>query len=187
MRTEPPVTIQRADYRAPGHWIEHVDLEFDLAPASTLVTAKLAVRRHPQSQADELVLDGEDLELVSLTLDGKAITPGRYWLRDGKLIINGMPARAELVVVNRIHPAANTQLSGLYVSNGNFFTQCEAEGFRRITFFPDRPDVMARYRVTLRADRAHYPVLLSNGNLVAEGELADGRHFARWEDPFPKP
>ncbi len=187
MRTETPVTIHRADYRAPDHRIERVELEFDLEPEATLVSSRLLVQRSPQAKGDELVLDGEDLELVSLALNGKPITAGRYAQRDGKLIINGLPERFELHVVNRIHPAANTQLSGLYVSNGNFFTQCEAEGFRRITFFPDRPDVMARFTVTLRADRSRFPVLLANGNLIAEGGLADGRHYARWDDPFPKP
>ncbi|MBU6438319.1 MAG: aminopeptidase N, partial [Betaproteobacteria bacterium] len=131
-----------------------------------------------------LVLDGEDVSLESIVLNGAAAAPQFV---DGKLLLGNMPERATLEIVSTCNPAANTQLSGLYTSQGTFFTQCEAEGFRRITYFLDRPDVMARYKVTLRANKALYPVLLSNGNLVSQRDLPDGMHQTVWDDPFPKP
>lgn len=150
------------------------------------------------SGAPELVLDGRsDVELVSVSVDGAEIAKADYEVTPkAKLLLSkGLPSDPkagspfELTIVTRIKPSANTSLEGLYVSGGNFCTQCEAEGFRGITFFPDRPDVMARYTTKLVADRAKFPVLLSNGNKVAEGvcEKDAGRHFALWEDPFPKP
>ncbi len=127
---------------------------------------------------------GEQLEFVSASVDGAQHAARAH---ASGLTVENVPAEFELTLVNLCNPAANTTLSGLYVSNGNFFTQCEAEGFRRITYFLDRPDVMAVFTVTLRADKAACPVLLSNGNLLEQGDLPDGRHFARWEDPFRKP
>jgi len=191
MRTEEPITIRREDYVPPGWLADEVELTFDLDAELTRVTATTRYRRNPAVSAP-FVLDGDGLELVALALDGVAPPAGGWTCTPHRLELRDPPERFTLTVVTALRPAANTALMGLYVSGGNFFTQCEAEGFRRITYFPDRPDVMSRYRVTLRADRERHPVLLSNGNLVASGVLepdAAGvvRHWARWEDPFPKP
>jgi aminopeptidase N len=151
------------------------------------VTSRLKLAaRNPAGHAP-LHLDGQGLELLSIELDGRLLAAGEYTLDADSLTIAALPARCELRVVTRIHPDSNTALEGLYVSGGNFCTQCEAEGFRTITYYPDRPDVMAVYTTTLEADKTRFPVLLSNGNCIARGELADGRHFATWHDPFPKP
>ena len=185
-----PTSIRRCDYTAPAFLVDRIELDFDLDPASTLVVAASQVRRNGPGSA-ALELDGDSLELVSVEIDGTTLRADEYLLDTTQLRIPAVPDSFMLRVITRLRPASNTSLMGLYVSNGNFFTQCEAQGFRRITFFPDRPDVMARYCVTLRADREH-PVLLSNGNLVEQGDCAPGasgrqRHYARWEDPFPKP
>lgn len=187
MRNDQVVTVRRADYKPPPYLVDRIDLEFDLDPELTQVVASMAVRRNPAGAGGPLVLDGEDLELQSIELDGRALGAERYALADGRLTLQPPRDAFALRIRNRIRPAANTELMGLFVSHGSFFTQCEAEGFRRITFFPDRPDVMATYTVTLRADKSRYPVLLSNGNLAGQGDLPDGRHWARWQDPFPKP
>jgi len=182
---------RRADYRPPAFLVDALDLEFDLVPDATRVTARLAFRRNPQALAPDrgapLVLDGEQQDDVLVELDGTALPAGRLRFRDGTLAVLDPPDAGTLCVRSRIAPARNVSLEGLYVSSGVFCTQCEPEGFRRITYFPDRPDVLARYTVTLRADRTAFPVLLSNGNLVAQGALDDGRHYAKWHDPFPKP
>ena len=181
----------RTDYRPPAFLVDTLDLEFDLAPDATDVTARLAFRRNPDAAGPDrdapLLLDGEEQSDVRFELDGVAVPPERLRATAGGVAVLDPPAAGTLTVRSRIAPARNASLEGLYVSSGVFCTQCEAEGFRRITHFPDRPDVLARYTVTLRADRARYPVLLSNGNLVAHGALAGGRHFATWHDPFPKP
>jgi len=190
------VTVHRTAYMPPPWLVDDVRLVFDLDPRNTLVRASLSVRRNPQAAADApaaLVLDGEQLELLELRIDGQPLVPTDYRLDERTLSIEHVPERFELDTVARIDPQANTALSGLYVSNGGFFTQCEAQGFRRITWFPDRPDVMARYTVTLRAPRNACPVLLSNGNLVdagsggprdAGGAVAkDEWHWATWHDP----
>jgi len=182
-----PVTIHRRDYQPYPFAIPHVALEFDLDPAQTLVHARLTVERNTPGSAQPLVLQGEDLELLSVQVDGQPWSRGQYRLTETTLELPDLPDTAMVEIVSRCAPQANTKLMGLYVSNGNFFTQCEAEGFRRICWFADRPDVMSRYQVTLRADAARYPVLLSNGNLLASSNLLDGRHQAVWEDPFPKP
>jgi len=188
MRTDNAVTIHRSDYRPYPYDIPHVDLEFDLAPDSTLVTARLQVVRRDGTPADApLELDGEALELVGISLDGVPLDSGRHELSGSRLTVSGLPERANLEIVSRCRPAANSTLMGLYVSGQSLFTQCEAQGFRRIAWFPDRPDVMSTYRVVLRADKARYPVLLSNGNLIESSDLPDGRHQATWEDPFLKP
>ncbi len=187
MRNDQVVTVRRADYQPPPYLVDRIELEFDLDPELTQVSASMMVRRNPAGAGGPLALDGEDLELQSIELDGRTIGADRYTLADGRITLAPPRDAFALRIRNRIRPAANTELMGLFVSHGSFFTQCEAEGFRRITFFPDRPDVMATYAVTLRADKALYPVLLSNGNLAGQGELPDGRHWARWEDPFPKP
>ena len=180
-----PVT-RREDYAAPAYWIRQVELSFDLDPAKTIVASRMQVERNPEAPAQPLVLHGEDLQVLRVQADGRSVS---FRHEDDRLVIDNPPGDASFVleIRNTCAPEKNTRLSGLYTSGGGFFTQCEAEGFRRITFFLDRPDVMAVYKVTLRADRAKYPVLLSNGNLVEQGELDGGRHFAVWHDPFPKP
>ena len=184
--TAQPTAIHRQDYRAPDFRIETVDLEFDLQPEATRVKSKLAIA--PQIPGAPVKLDGEDLELLSVAIDGRRLAEAEYKTDTHGLTIAAVPAKAfTLEVETKINPKGNTQLSGLYQSSGNYCTQCEAEGFRRITYFLDRPDVMAVYRVTMRADKQACPVLLSNGNLVEQGSLSDGRHFAVWHDPFPKP
>ncbi|RFU46808.1 aminopeptidase N [Paraburkholderia sp. DHOC27] len=184
--TATPPVIRRADYAPPAFLIDTVALEFDLVPERTVVKSTMQVRRNPDAaRAAHLELVGEQLEFVSAAIDGKPY--GAVRTNEHGLTVDNVPDSFELTLTSICNPAENTTLSGLYVSSGNFFTQCEAEGFRRITYFLDRPDVMATYTVTLRADKAAYPVLLSNGNLLEEGDLPDGRHFARWEDPFRKP
>jgi aminopeptidase N len=187
MRTDTPQTIYRQDYTAPSYLVETVELGFDLDPGRTIVANRMTMRKNPDSAQREIELYGEDIELVALRIDGRLLGKREYRLEGNLLRIPNAPETLTLEIESICAPQKNTTLSGLYVSNGNFFTQCEAEGFRRITFFPDRPDVMAKYTVMLRADKARYPVLLSNGNLVEEGELGDGRHYAKWEDPFKKP
>jgi aminopeptidase N len=181
-----PVTVQRTDYRPPTYWVDRVMLEFDLDFAATQVSCELHLRRNGAADGP-LLLDGDTLEPVSIALDGRPLAAERYSLSEKALTLHDAPESCTLRIINRIRPQANSALSGLFASNGSLFTQCEAEGFRRITFFPDRPDVLAVYEVVLRGDRGRLPVLLANGNLVEAGELPDGRHFARWSDPFPKP
>ena len=185
MREGSPQLIRREDYAAPAYWVRTVDLTFDLDPAKTIVASKLAIERNTERAAEPLRLDGEGLNLLRVLVDGQSVS---FRHEDGKLVIDAPAADSFVLEIrNTVCPEKNTELSGLYTSNGGFFTQCEAQGFRRITYFFDRPDVMAIYTVTLRADKAKYPVLLSNGNLAEQGSLDNGRHFARWNDPFPKP
>ncbi len=179
--------IYRADYQAPAYWIDSVELCFDLDPAKTRVLNKMKLRRNLDVPAQPLRLDGEELNLARVLVNGQGAS---FKLEPAQLVLENLPEGGEpfeLEILTTCQPAKNTKLMGLYVSNDSFFTQCEAEGFRRITYFLDRPDVMASYTVLLRADKARYPVLLSNGNRVDHGDLADGRHFARWVDPFRKP
>ncbi|MES3023648.1 MAG: aminopeptidase N [Pseudomonadota bacterium] len=187
MRTDTPATIYRQDYLPPSYLVDTVELGFDLDPARTIVASRLTMRRNPDSAERAIVLCGENLELVALRMNGKTLGKRDYSVDGKTLRIANAPELATLEIETLTAPQQNTTLNGLYVSNGNFFTQCEAEGFRHITYFPDRPDVMAKFTVMLRADKQRYPVLLSNGNLIEEGDLDDGRHFAKWEDPFKKP
>ena len=187
MRTDTAVAIHRQDYQPPAYLVESIDIGFDLDPGHTRVAARSTLRRNPDAKQGELILHGDSLQLVALRMNGKALSKREHSLRTGTLRIPNAPDHVVLEIETLIEPEKNTTLMGLYVSNGNFFTQCEAEGFRKITYFPDRPDVMAKYRVMLRADKQQYPVLLSNGNLIEEGDLGDGRHYALWEDPFKKP
>ena len=187
MRTDSPQTIYRKDYTPPSFLVDSVELGFDLDPARTVVASRIHMRHNPASTSRSIELHGEHIELVQVRLNGKVLKPSQYKLTAGMLSIPKAPDDVLLEIETVLAPQDNTSLSGLYVSNHNFFTQCEAEGFRRITFFPDRPDVMAKYTVMLRADKDKYPVLLSNGNLIEEGDLGDGRHYAKWEDPFKKP
>ena len=191
MREGQATAIHRADYAAPAYWIDTVDLTFDLEPAKTRVLNKMRMRRNSAVPAAPLRLDGDDLNLARVLVNGAGTS---FKMEGNCLVLENLPegdAPFDLEIFTTCCPNKNTQLSGLYVSEGTFFTQCEAEGFRRITYFLDRPDVMATFSVLLRADKAAYPVLLSNGNLVDQGDLEDGpngaRHFARWEDPHKKP
>ena len=186
MRTEEPHAIHLSDYRAPDFRIETVHLDFALEPEATRVTAKLAVIRKGDSTAP-LRLDGENQTLLSVSLDGRALAPCDYLLDDKSLTITSVPDRFTLEITSEIAPASNTALEGLYQSGGMFCTQCEPEGFRRITYFIDRPDNLSIFTVRIEADRQQYPVLLSNGNRIKAGPLDGGRHFAEWHDPFPKP
>ena len=187
MRTDTAAIVLRDNYTQPAYWVQSLDMGFDLDPKATRVAARSVHQRNPASKDCDLILHGDEVELVALRMNGKTLTKRHYRLEHGKLIIPNAPDEVTLEIETLIRPDTNTSLMGLYVSNDNFFTQCEAEGFRKITFFPDRPDVMAKYRVMLRADKKKYPVLLSNGNLVEQGDIGDGRHYALWEDPFSKP
>ncbi len=188
MKTDLPQTIRLEDYAPPAYAVDMVDLTFDLDPQRTVVAATLAVRRDPAADPQTpLVLDGEALDLIEIAVDDAPLAPSAFERTEESLTLFDPPPAFTLHTKVAVCPAENTRLEGLYVSKGMFCTQCEAEGFRRITYFPDRPDVMARYRVTVRAERAACPVLLSNGNLTSSRDLADGRHEAVWEDPFPKP
>jgi aminopeptidase N len=177
--------VRREDYVSPAYWIRNADLTFDLDAAKTIVSSKLTVERNTAQERQQLRLNAEDLNLLRVLVDGQSVS---FRHEDHVLQIDAPEAdHFVLEIRNTIAPDKNTQLCGLYASGSGLFTQCEAEGFRRITCFLDRPDVMAQFTVTLRADKARYPVLLSNGNLVEQGELDNGRHFAKWHDPFPKP
>ncbi|MDH3659604.1 MAG: aminopeptidase N, partial [Alphaproteobacteria bacterium] len=190
---EQPTPKYLRDYRPPDYLIDTVFLDFQLGEANTEVEARLSIRRnpaaerHPDGGAIPLVLDGKDLTLLAICLNGQRLPEPRYTIDAESLTIPDVPERFTLEIITRIQPEKNTALEGLYVSNHIFCTQCEAEGFRKITYFLDRPDVMARYRTRIEADRAAYPVLLANGNKVDSGERPGGRHYAVWEDPFPKP
>ncbi|WP_445681771.1 aminopeptidase N [Radicibacter daui] len=182
-----PQPIFRHDYKAPDYLVEHIGLVFRLDAEATRVTARLTVRRNGTHDRP-MLLNGEKLVLDAVRVDGEALAEDQdYSVTDRFLSIARPPAAFVLETEVTINPSANTELEGLYVSGGNFCTQCEPEGFRKITYFVDRPDIMARYTVRMEADKARVPLLLSNGNRIDQGELADGRHFAVWEDPFPKP
>ena len=189
MRQDSPHTVYLKDYRLPDFLVDSVDLHFELGEDETVVRSILAIRRNPQVAAtgQALHLDGQGLILDRLVLNGRRLEDEEYHIHPEGLSVPAVPDRFELEVVTRIRPQDNTWLEGLYRSGSNFCTQCEAEGFRKITYYPDRPDVMTVYTTTLVADRGRYPVLLSNGDLVASGALDGGRHFATWHDPFPKP
>jgi aminopeptidase N len=185
MREGTAPLVRREDYAPPPFWIRKVDLTFDLHPAKTLVINRMQIERNGAVAPAPLKLHGNDITLTRCLVNGEPVS---FRHEDGLVVIDNVPEGSfSLEIRNTCAPEKNTQLSGLYTSGGGFFTQCEAEGFRRITYFLDRPDVMAEYSVLLRADKGAYPVLLSNGNLVEQGDLPEGRHFARWHDPFPKP
>jgi len=185
--TAKPAATYLDDYTPPAYRVESIDLHFALNESDTVVTSRLKLSAREAGKKMPLRLDGQGLELLAIEIDGQPVAASEYCVDAESLTLTAPPAHFELRVLTRIHPNRNTALVGLYVSGGNFCTQCEAEGFRSITYYPDRPDVMAVYTTTLDADKARYPVLLSNGNRIAHGELAEGRHFATWHDPFPKP
>jgi aminopeptidase N len=187
MKDPRPQPIHRKDYRPPSYLVDEVELRVSLHEDHAEIHATLQMRRSEGAAAEPLVLQGELMQLQSVALDGVPLPPESYRVDEQTLTIADVPARFTLATVVRTEPQSNTQLEGLYRSGRTFCTQCEAEGFRRITYFLDRPDVMARYTTTIEADRTRYPVLLSNGNQEAAGELPGGRHFVRWRDPFPKP
>ena len=184
-----PQTTYLNDYTPPSFLITSVILDIDIRDDYTIVASALAISRNPAAidRSAPLVLDGEELELLELKLDGRKFDDTEYELDPEHLTIVDVPDAFGLEIQVKISPQSNTQLMGLYASKDGFFTQCEAEGFRRITFFLDRPDIMSVYTTTIRADKAQLPLLLSNGNLEAEGDSPDSRHWARWVDPFPKP
>ncbi len=186
MRTETLPTISRQDYQPYPYRIEQVRLEFDLDAEQTQVSLQFRASSK-NGQTPALVLDGDDIELLSVSLDGVPVAAQDYELNGQTLTLHPGKPEVDVTLVSRCRPGDNTTLMGLYVSGQHLFTQCEAQGFRRIAFFPDRPDVMARYEVVLRADPAQYPTLLSNGNLLGSSALPDGRQQAIWQDPFPKP
>jgi aminopeptidase N len=181
--------ISRKDYQVPAYLISEVSLDFTLNESDCVVKAKSVFLRNPDATENsrEIFLNGENLELLTVVMDGNELSPDQYRLIEDGLTLLEVPDQFDLEISTRIYPDKNTALEGLYRSSGNFCTQCEAEGFRKITYYLDRPDVMARFTTRIEADRTLCPVLLSNGNLVEEGELGEGRHFAVWQDPFPKP
>jgi aminopeptidase N len=186
MRTEEPRAIRLKDYRPADYRVREIALDVALDPDATLVTARLQVERIGDDAAP-LALDGEELKLVTIAVDGRRLAGSEYRVGKQGLTLLDPPARFALEIVTEIAPARNTELEGLYLSKGIFCTQCEAEGFRRITYFLDRPDVLATYTTRIEAAKDSLPVLLSNGNLVEHGDLPNGRHYAVWRDPFPKP
>jgi len=189
MRTEEHRPVRLSEYRPPDWLIESVELDFKLHPTQTPVRATLKVKPNPAAGAPApLILDGDETSLVSVKIDGQLLPTDRYMATPERLTIAQPPNRPfTLEIETLVNPKGNTQLSGLYQSSGNFCTQCEAEGFRRITYYPDRPDVMAVYTTRIEADKAEAPVLLANGNLKESGDLPGGKHFAVWHDPWPKP
>ncbi len=186
MRTEEPRAVRLEDYAPPDYRIEEIALDFALDPQATRVAAKMEVARNGKGAAP-LVLNSEHVKVLSVAIDGRQLDAASYVADEKTLTIADVPSRFSLEIATEIAPANNTALEGLYLAKGVFCTQCEAEGFRRITCFIDRPDNLSRYTTRIEADRAACPVLLSNGNLVDSGTLPGGRHFAVWQDPFPKP
>ena len=182
--TQQPQAKYRHDYKAPDFTITDLALDFDLDADTTTVTAVSQVKRQGSAQAP-LILNGEDLTLKSVSVND--VPWEHYSESENQLVLENLPDEFTLTIVNEIHPAKNSALEGLYLSGEALCTQCEAEGFRHITYYLDRPDVLARFRTRIVADKARYPFLLSNGNRIAQGELQDGRHWVQWEDPLPKP
>src|SRR4051812_21649535 len=190
MRTEDPQLVRLADYRPPDFLIDRVALDIKLDQKKTRVTSRLSLRRNPIGRAGApLLLDGDELLLLGVTLDGQPLDTSRYAVTPEKFTFAEPPeAPFELEIEIELDPSANTKLMGLYRSGSAYCTQCEAEGFRRITYFLDRPDILSVYTTRIEADRNEAPVLLGNGNLVEEGEVAGtSRHYAVWHDPWPKP
>jgi len=188
MKESSPRVIYLKDYQVPAYFVDTIALHFDLGETFSIVTSTVAYKRNPDSQlAATLVLDGEQLALLSVSLDTVLLSENDYTQSEDSLEIANVPAQFSLEIKTRIYPQKNTSLEGLYQSSGNFCTQCEAQGFRKITYYLDRPDVMARFSTEIIADKAKYPVLLSNGNLEAQGELDNGQHWAKWSDPHRKP
>jgi len=197
MNNAQPRTIFLKDYQAPAFLIDTTDLRFELGEESTRVLSRLQMRRNPlhvEHSAAPLVLNGQDMQLESVAIDGRLLSADEYRVDEESLTIFSLPRSVDengtgfiMECVTVIKPQENTSLEGLYKSKKMFCTQCEAEGFRKITYYLDRPDVMSTFTTCVVADEARYPILLSNGNAVARGREVDGRHWVRWEDPFRKP
>ncbi|XP_057977559.1 puromycin-sensitive aminopeptidase [Malania oleifera] len=188
LKMEAPKEIFLEDYKLPDYYFDTVDLNFWLGEEKTIVSSKIVVFPRVEGTSFPLVLDGQELKLISVKVNGKELKKGDFNLNSRHLTLQSPPSGTfTLEIVNETYPQNNTSLEGLYKSSGNFCTQCEAEGFRKITFYQDRPDIMAKYTCRIEGDKSLYPVLLSNGNLIQQGELEGGRHFALWEDPFKKP
>jgi len=186
IEASPKVTLL-ADYQKPAYLVDQVLLQFDLDSARTRVVSTLTMRRNPEASGGDCILDGEELDLISVKMNGNTLSASQYQRSDSQLLIPNTPDKFELEITTDIHPDQNTALEGLYHSGRILCTQCEAEGFRRITYYPDRPDVMSIFTVTIVAEREKWPVLLANGNLEDQGRFDDGRHWVRWHDPHPKP
>ncbi len=183
-----PQAILLKDYTPPAYLVDSVSMRFDLDEVATVVHSRMRLYANPDAAAGQaLRLEGQELSLLAVRLNGRELDACDYQVDDESLTLTSPPAEFELEIVTRIDPTANTALEGLYTSGGNFCSQCEAEGFRKITYYPDRPDVMTVFTTTIVADKAKYPVLLSNGNPIERGGLDDGRHYVTWHDPFPKP
>ena len=180
-------TIYLKDYQQPAFWIDTVDLVFDLEDDHALVTASVDYKRNIDATEKDIELFGEELELEHIAINGYELDEGDYQLTDTGMTLSNLADEFTLVITTKIYPQKNTSLEGLYQSSGNFCTQCEAQGFRKITYFLDRPDVMGKFTTTIRGDKKANPVMLSNGNLIDSGDLENGRHFAKWQDPFKKP
>ena len=180
-------TIYLKDYQQPAFWIDTVDLVFDLEDDHATVTASVDYKRNADSALTELELFGSELELERIAINGYELDKDDYQLTDTGMTLSNLADEFTLVITTKIYPQKNTSLEGLYQSSGNFCTQCEAQGFRKITYFLDRPDVMGKFTTTIRADKKSNPVMLSNGNLIDSGDLDGARHFAKWQDPFDKP
>ncbi len=189
MRTDTaPLPTLLEDYAVPDFIFDTAELDFNLVPSATRVKSKIAVRRNPAGQKNaKLILDGEDIILKRVSINGKALKRSDYKLTQSQLIMTAPQEPFTLEIDTECDPAANTKLMGLYVSGGRFCTQCEAEGFRRMTYYMDRPDVLSVFKVRMTADKADYPFLLANGNMIESGDAGGGKHYAVWEDPFPKP
>jgi len=187
MRTQDPKTIHLKDYREPDFWVKHTDLTVRIFDDYTEVTSQLQLNKNAHTTGRDLVLNGVDQEIIELTLDDKTLSEADYRLEGESLTLTCAADEAVFSARTRIYPQNNTSLEGLYQSGSMFCTQCEAEGFRKITFYPDRPDVMATFTTRIEADKERFPVLLANGNPIDDGDLDDGRHFAVWDDPHPKP
>ena len=185
--TQSTQVVRRCDYAPPTFWIKNVELEFDLDPKATTVRAKIAFQRNQDQPSSDLELVGENMRLKSVSIDGVELANDKYEVDEHCLRLSELPDECLVETQVQISPLTNKALSGLYQTSGNYCTQCEAVGFRRITYFLDRPDVMATYQVTIRGDKSECPVMLSNGNRIASRDLDDGRHEVVWEDPFPKP
>ena len=191
MREANPQSIYLKDYKPPEYTIDSIELHFKLAEENTRVSSKMLIKRNiaSDSSSRDLLLSGENIRLLNVTLEGKKLQPQQVIVDKESLLIKDVPQDRSFILAleNTLNPSTNTALEGLYLSKGMLCTQCEAEGFRKITYFLDRPDVMSRFTVTLTGDRDRYPVLLSNGNRIAQGELPDNQHWVTWEDPFHKP
>ena len=188
MKDANPKTIYLQDYEPPNYWITHTDIEFDLFEEETLVTSRLGLQKNSEvTTGNSLTLNGVDLELVSVAVNNRELSASEYECDEESLTLFDLDERVSLVVVTKIDPKNNTSLEGLYKSQKMFCTQCEAEGFRKITYYLDRPDVMSEFTTKITADKHEFPLLLSNGNKIGQGDLDNGRHWVKWLDPFKKP